>query len=229
MLWNNFDDETPAPFQAEGGVDVRYRKPPRDSLNEKLYPDPEYRTTGILLSDDDVYYRPSDLEFVFQTWRKFGKDRLTGALSRCASPRGDGLWEYSKCAWFDGGYSMVLTNLAFTHVGFLDYYINTDNAAVASIRSMVDERFNCEDIALNYVASLLTGDGPLLVRGHDQYVNLDPSTGISQQWGHKASRSDCLNDFAEALQCMPLVTEEGRVERGYRHNMWYKSIWDRIA
>jgi hypothetical protein len=29
----------------------------------------------------------------------------------------------------------------------------------------VDDKFNCEDIALNFVASMLTCEGPLLVRG----------------------------------------------------------------
>ncbi|KAH7316805.1 glycosyl transferase family 64 domain-containing protein [Stachybotrys elegans] len=227
VIWKNFDEQEPPNFTSEYGVNVRYHKPGQNSLNDKLWPDPEYRTAGILLSDDDVYYQPGDLEFVFQTWRKMGQDRITGALSRCASPDGQGWWRYSKCEWLNAGYSLILTNLAFAHVGFLDYYWSNDTA-ISNIREMVDKNFNCEDIAINYAAAMLTGNGPLLVRGHDQYVNLDPSTGISQQGGHIDARSKCLNDFAKAYDCMPLVTEEGRVERGYRHNLWYKSMWDRF-
>ncbi|OTA05918.1 a-N-acetylhexosaminyltransferase [Trichoderma parareesei] len=229
IIWNNFDEKTPDPFVSQHGVPVRYRKPTRDSLNEKLWPDPEYRTQAILLSDDDVYYRPDDLEFVFQMWRKFGKDRMTGALARCATALPSGAWDYNFCSQkaHQDVYSMVLTNLAFTHIAFLDYYFS-DDPAVTKIREYVDEAFNCEDIGLNFVMSMLTGSGPLLVRGSSQYINLDPSGGISRQTGHMQARSKCLNVFAEAFQCMPLVNETGRIEHGVKHNVWYKSVWNRI-
>ncbi|KAL6872745.1 family 64 glycosyltransferase [Trichoderma novae-zelandiae] len=229
IIWNNFDEKTPDSFVSAHGVPVRYRKPTRDSLNEKLWPDPEYRTQAILLSDDDVYYRPDDLEFVFQMWRKFGKDRMTGALARCASALPSGDWVYNFCSQKapQDAYSMVLTNLAFTHIAFLDYYFS-DEPAVTKIREYVDEAFNCEDIGLNFVVSMLTGSGPLLVRGSGQYVNLDPSGGISRQTGHMEARSKCLNVFADAFQCMPLVNETGRIEHGVKHNVWYKSVWNRI-
>ncbi|KAH8178535.1 glycosyl transferase family 64 domain-containing protein [Sarocladium implicatum] len=228
VVWNNFDDETPATYKTEHGVRVRYRKPTRDSLNEKLWPDPTYETQGILLSDDDVYYRPHDLEFVFQSWRKFGQERMTGALSRCTKLNSDGTWVYDFCALTgEEPYSLVLTNLAFTHIGFLDYYFS-DESVISKIRKSVDKKFNCEDIALNFVSSVLTGTGPLLVRGQDQYVNVNPSVGISQQNGHLEERSGCINDFAEAYGCMPLMDEEARIERGHRHNRWYKTLWDRL-
>jgi hypothetical protein len=228
VIWNNFDDETPATYTTEHGVRVRYRKPTRDSLNEKLWPDPTYETQGILLSDDDVYYRPHDLEFVFQSWRKFGQERMTGALSRCTKLNSDGTWLYDFCALTgEEPYSLVLTNLAFTHIGFLDHYFS-DDPTIKKIRDSVDKKFNCEDIALNFVSSILTGAGPLLVRGQDQYVNVNPSVGISQQSGHLDQRSGCINEFAEAFQCMPLMDEEARIERGHRHNRWYKTLWDRL-
>lgn len=229
VIWNNFDENEPDSFVSEYGVSVRYRKPTRDSLNEKLWPDPTYRTKAILLTDDDVFYRPEDLEFVFQMWRKFGKDRMTGALARCVSALPSGEWDYNFCSQreHEDVYSIVLTNLAFTHIAFLDYYFS-DDPAVTKIRKYVDDAFNCEDIGLNFVASMLTGSGPLLVRGRHQYVNLDPSGGISRKPGHMEARSKCLNVFSEAFQCMPLVNETGRIEHGVKHNVWYKSLWDVI-
>lgn len=229
VIWNNFDEKEPDGFVSEHGVTVRYRKPTRDSLNEKLWPDPTYRTKAILLTDDDVFYRPEDLEFVFQMWRKFGQDRMTGALARCVSALPSGEWDYNFCSQreHEDVYSIVLTNLAFTHIALLDYYFS-DDPAVTKIRKYVDDAFNCEDIGLNFVASMLTGSGPLLVRGRHQYVNLDPSGGISRKPGHMEARSKCLNVFAEAFQCMPLVNETGRIEHGVKHNVWYKSLWDVI-
>ncbi|CRK47126.1 hypothetical protein BN1723_016719, partial [Verticillium longisporum] len=110
---------TPPPnFVSAHGVGVRYRVSRRNSLNEKLFPDPEYKTKAILLSDDDVHYPPADLDFVFQTWRKYGRHRLTGAFARCVdTPRGPGSYQYSLCREKGRSeYALVLTGLAFAHI-----------------------------------------------------------------------------------------------------------------
>jgi len=215
VVWNNLGETPPENFVSEHGVTVRYRPSPRNSLNEKLWPDPEYRTKAILLSDDDVYYQPSDLEFVFQTWRKFGQNRLTGALARCASLAKNGEWKYGFCSKKEEEdvYSMIITNLAFAHISFLDYY-SSDDPSMTTIRKYVDDKLNCEDIALNYVASMLTCSGPLLVRGRQPYFNYEPAQGISRKPGHLEARSKCLNDFTEIFGFMPLVNETGHIERG---------------
>jgi glucuronyl/N-acetylglucosaminyl transferase EXT2/alpha-1,4-N-acetylglucosaminyltransferase EXTL3 len=44
--------------------------------------------------------------------------------------------------------------------------------------TFVKDKFNCEDIALNFVASILTCECPLLfVRGRDPYVTYNPMDG----------------------------------------------------
>lgn len=235
IIWNNLDIPPPVAFISTHGVAVRYRTPPRDSLNAKFWNDPSYRTRAVLLSDDDVFYRPRDLEFVFSMWRRFGRaQRITGALARCARVSPAGAWQYTFCS-AGAPYALVLTNLAFVDVELLDAY-HSPFAPVKNMRAYVDEHFNCEDIALNFVAAARGGGGvdaaeaggPLLVRGAEQYVNLDPSGGISRQTGHMLARSACLNRFAEAFGCMPLVDEVARIEYGVKHNVWYKSIADRL-
>lgn len=215
IVWNDLEANPPADFTSQHGIKVRYRKSARNSLNEKLLPDPEYRTKAILLSDDDVYYHPSDLEFVFQSWRKFGQNRLTGALARCHKLGVNGTLEYYFCSKSSSEdvYSMVLTNLCFAPISFLDFYSSNDPTMV-QIRKYVDTHFNCEDIALNYMASMLTQSGPLLVKGRKDYVNYVPAQGISTKPGHLEARSQCLNDFAEIFNCNPLVNETAHVERG---------------
>ncbi|OAA71466.1 glycosyltransferase family 64 protein [Cordyceps fumosorosea ARSEF 2679] len=37
VIWNDRDEEMPTGYVNPHGVEVRYRKPPRDSLNEKLW------------------------------------------------------------------------------------------------------------------------------------------------------------------------------------------------
>ncbi|KAK5993091.1 Glucuronyl-galactosyl-proteoglycan 4-alpha-N-acetylglucosaminyltransferase-like protein [Cladobotryum mycophilum] len=208
-------DKIPSLYESEHGVPVRYRKSPVNSLNQKLAPDAEFKTKAILLSDDDVYYKPGDLEFVFQTWRKFGQDRLTGALPRCASQDDGGKWNYNFCSKDadQDVYSMIITNLAFSHVSFLDYY-SSDDSIMNKVRKYVDDHTNCEDIALNYIASYLTGHGQLLVQGREKYVNFEPAEGISRKPGHLEARSKCLNDFNEIFGCMPLINETAHIERG---------------
>ncbi|KAF3063270.1 Exostosin [Trichoderma lentiforme] len=215
IIWNNLEEKPPGNFKSETGVPVRYRVSERNSLNMKLLPDPDFKTQAVLLSDDDVYYKPQDLEFAFQTWRKFGQHRLTGALPRCATPDAEGNWGYGFCSRDSNQdvYSMIITNLCFSHMSFLDYY-SSNNTVMQKVRDYVDDHFNCEDIALNYVVSYLTGTGPLLVKGRDKYVNYEPAQGISKKPGHLEARSKCLNDLTKMFGCMPLVNETAHIERG---------------
>lgn len=216
MVWNDLEDTPPRDYTSKHGVPVRYRKSKHNSLNEKLWPDPAYKTQAILLTDDDVYYEPDDLEFVFQSWRKFGKHRMVGALPRCAELGDDGEWKYTFCPKNDHGkqaYDMILTNLSFAHIALLEYY-SSDDENMKKVRKYIDEHFNCEDIAMNHVTGLLTGEGPLLVRGREAYHNMEPSKGISTKPGHLQARSQCINDFAEIFGCMALVKEEGYIGFG---------------
>lgn len=175
-----------------------------------------YRTQGVLLTDDDVYYYPDDLEFVFQIWRRYGQKSLTGGLPRCIDINDEGEWHYNSCAKNDNPeqvYAMIITNLAFSHISFLDYYSSND-ITMSRIRAHVDNHTNCEDIAMNYMTSMLTGEPPLLVRGHQDYYNANPRGGISSKSGHLRVRSDCLNQFAEWFGCQPLIDQEMRIDRG---------------
>ncbi|KAH6695103.1 exostosin-2 [Plectosphaerella plurivora] len=214
IVWNNLDEEPPANFVSAYGVPVRYRVSPVNSLNQKLVPDPKIKTQAVLLSDDDVYYWPEDLEWVFQTWRRFGRKSLTGAMPRCVDVDDEGEWRYRFCPRERDEYNLIITNLAFSHMSFLDYYSSAD-PIVTKIRGYVDEHFNCEDIAMNYLHARLTGEGPLLVHGNKAWFSGEPKEGISRKKGHMERRSQCLNDFAELFGCMPLVNETVRMERGH--------------
>lgn len=221
IVWNDLEEEPPADYVSELGVKVRYRRSEQNSLNSKLIPDPEYKTKAILLSDDDVYYEPDDLEFVFQSWRKFAQYRLVGALPRCSDQDSKGRWSYGFCSKEEEKmhYSMILTNLCFSHIAFLDYY-SSDAPESVKIREYIDEHFNCEDIALNYLVSSLTGWGPLEATGFEVYHNQSPKQGISTKPGHLEARSQCLNDFVDIFGCMPLVDETSHIVRGMdQHNL----------
>ncbi|KAG5983251.1 hypothetical protein E4U55_000475 [Claviceps digitariae] len=216
VVWNDLENAPPENYKSKHGVPVRYRHSPVNSLNQKLWPDPAYKTQAIFLSDDDIFYKPKDLEFVFQSWRKFGRRRMTGGFSRCADHDSvHNKWIYSFCSADDAQnkYSMILSGLSFAHISFLDFYSSND-ALTTRIRAYVDEHFNCEDIAMNYLVSMLTGEGPLQVKGKEPYVSLTPPNGISAKPGHFEARTQCLNDYVEIFGCMPLINETAHIAPG---------------
>ncbi|KAF4972588.1 hypothetical protein FSARC_861 [Fusarium sarcochroum] len=165
VVWNDDEIEPPKDYiSGDTNVSVRFRRSKENSLNQKFLPDPDYMTQGVFLSDDDWNYNITDLEFVFQQWRRAGMHRLTGAFARCwrTDEKGDPVYDY--CRGGADQYQLVLTGLAFSHMSYLEYYWSDDRLMTA-IRDYIDDQMNCEDIALNFLASMLTCEGPLQVVG----------------------------------------------------------------
>ncbi|RFU27171.1 hypothetical protein B7463_g9162, partial [Scytalidium lignicola] len=213
VIWNHIGKPTPGDFVSKHGVPVKYRASRVNSLNEKFRLDPDfpYRTRAILLANDNVYYKPPDLEFAFHTWKTFGRNRVTGAISRCSNQNSrTGKWDYNLCEHKDE-YSMVLTNLAFVDISFMDYYSSDRDPRMPLVRDYIDDISNCEDIAMNFVTSMLTCEAPLLVKGKDNYESYDPGQVKS---GHMETRSKCVNDFIEIFGGMALIKEHARIELG---------------
>ncbi|KAF7550956.1 hypothetical protein G7Z17_g5353 [Cylindrodendrum hubeiense] len=168
----------------------------------KLRPNPTYRTKAILLHDDDVHYTPIEMELAFQVWRQQGQYRVTGAFARCVVMGSDGKWKYKSCG--NGGYyNMVLTGLLFTHISFLEYY-SSEDPMMSQIRDYVDKVFNCEDVAFNYMAAMLSCTSALQVTGPQVAFDARPPGGISTSAKHKKTRHECVDDFKNILGYMPL-------------------------
>jgi glucuronyl/N-acetylglucosaminyl transferase EXT2/alpha-1,4-N-acetylglucosaminyltransferase EXTL3 len=110
-------------------------------------------------------------------------------------------------------YNLVLSGLAFTHMSFLEYY-HSDDQLIENLRSYVDRFSNCEDIALNFVASMLTCEGPLLVLGRDALIRQPDERGISKTPGHISKRNHCLREFTNWFTYRPLQSVSGWTRRG---------------
>ncbi|KAF5026711.1 hypothetical protein F66182_1200 [Fusarium sp. NRRL 66182] len=213
IVWNDLETEPPVDYVSEFNVTVRFRRSEENSLNQKLLPDPKYATQGVLLSDDDWNYNTTDLEFVFQHWRRHGMHRLTGAFARCYYYDKNGDPVYDLCNNKAPKYQMVLTGLTFTHMSFLEYY-HSEDPLMRSVRDYIDDKFNCEDIALNYVQSMLTCEGPLQVFGLVKLDHQAAKHGISSKPGHMGRRSRCLKDFKDMFGYMPLHDVDTYLRRG---------------
>lgn len=219
IVWNDYQSIPPADFTSPSGIPVRHHVPNSNSLNNRFIPDPSYTTQAIFHSDDDLWFEPSDLEFAFQVWRQLGRYKVTGALPRCYSREKDGRLAYTQCGEGTDWYSMIITNLAFVHISFMDFYSSpaADQGVYAiptQMRQYVDEHFNCEDIAMNFMASMLTCSGPLHVMGKEHYTHQDPTGGISKQGGHWAARQKCMVEFEKIMGFCPLVKQMGSIQRG---------------
>ncbi|WAO91787.1 Glyco-transf-64 domain-containing protein [Fusarium falciforme] len=212
IVWNEVNTTAPADFISDYNVRVRFRVSPRNSLNMKLWADPEIRTQAILLSDDDCHYEPDDMGFIFNYWKEHAQDRIVGAFPRSYTIGEDGQYKYSFARGWDR-YSMILTGLAFAHISFLDYY-SSDDPLMTDIRNLIDEKFNCEDIALNYIVSMLTCNSPLQVVGLKHPINAGGKHGISTKKGHIGKRHSCVNDFANMMGYMPLRNSTHYIHRG---------------
>lgn len=218
VAWNDLETTVPADWTTPGGIKVHYRQSEKNSLNQKLKPDPRIKTKAVLLADDDTYYTQDDMEYAFKVWRETGQNRLVGAWPRAGRQNKGGKWIYST-PHKSYDYNLILTGLAFTHIAFMDYYSSEDRLMV-KIRDYVDEHFNCEDIAMNYLTQSLTGCPALWVKGHDGAIKPpkpEDTPRIGHAKGHGARRTACLNDFNKFFGKMPLKTQDGYMIRGEVH------------
>ena len=79
---------------------------------------------------------------------------------------------------------------------------------------------NCEDIAMNFMISNATGNPPIKVAPRKKFkcstaggpLCLNQELSLSGQQGHLATRSECINFFAEKYGRMPLQHVQYRVD-----------------
>lgn len=103
-------------------------------------------------------------------------------------------------------YSIILTKAAIFHHDFLHQYTTI---MPQSIRDLVDNSRNCEDIAMQFMIANVTGNPPIYVKGH--LGDLGSLNGISTSTNivsakHMGKRSECLNSLVAAYGRNPLVS-----------------------
>ncbi|XP_033101520.1 exostosin-2-like [Anneissia japonica] len=148
------------------------------------------------------------LTFV-QVWREF-PDRLVGYPGRLHLwDEGTGKWKYNS-EW-TSSMSMILSGAAFYHKFFNFLYTHQMPSV---IKSWVDENFNCEDIAMNFLISNITGKPPMKVTPKKKFkcpecIN---NENLSADPKHMEARSECISDFSKIYGIMPLKSVEYRAD-----------------
>lgn len=210
VVWNNQKKPPPqASLWPKISVPLKVVQTRENKLSNRFYPYEEIETECILAIDDDINMMTADeLEFGYQVWREF-PDRIVGFPSRNV------LWSNDSHSWkYDSEWtnevSMVLTGLAFYHK-YWSYVYTTQ--LPGDIKSWVDTNMNCEDIAMNFLVSNLTGKAPIKVTPRKKFKCGECTSGdLSANEAHMVERSQCVRHFSRVFGTMPLKTVEFRAD-----------------
>ncbi|KAK8379154.1 hypothetical protein O3P69_019178 [Scylla paramamosain] len=197
VVWNNQRKPPPqASLWPKINVPLKVVQTRENKLSNRFYPYEEIETECILAIDDDINMMTADeLEFGYQVWREFS-DRIVGFRLY------DSEWTNEV--------SMVLTGLAFYHK-YWSYVYTTQ--LPGDIKSWVDTNMNCEDIAMNFLVSNLTGKAPIKVTPRKKFKCGECTSGdLSANEAHMVERSQCVRHFTRVFGTMPLKTVEFRAD-----------------
>lgn len=190
-------------------VQVEFVVARRDSLNERFNIQKPVNTSALFSVDDDVYVPCKGLSKGFEAWKR-EPWQIAGYFPRIHSTDAETpgcRYEYKSKAetfWLYRKYSMLLTKAAFIHVDYFNIYTQHMHK---SIRQYVDMVSNCEDIAMQFLVSNLTGSPPQLIQAFG-VLDVGQGEGISSAKHHNAVRSLCLSDLASFYGGMPLRSRD---------------------
>ncbi|KAK8954783.1 hypothetical protein KSP39_PZI001710 [Platanthera zijinensis] len=216
VLWSNPSSPPPSlPHHPK----LHILRLPSPSLNLRFLPIPSplLRSRFVAVADDDVFPSPGALSFALSLAARHPRS-LLGFF-----PRSHAL-DLSSRSWIytlhRDRYSIVLTKLMLLRADYLHKY--SCSPALIAARAVVDRERNCEDILMNFVAAMETGEGPLLVAGrvrdHGDPRNQDAGgagqarrVGLSARKQHWERRGRCIAEFHRLLGVMPLRYSYGKM------------------
>ncbi|XP_061572361.1 exostosin-1a-like isoform X2 [Cololabis saira] len=168
-------------------------------------------TEAVLSLDEDTVLSTTEVDFAFTVWQSF-PDRIVGYPARSH------FWDSNKERWgytskWTNDYSMVLTGAAFYH---RYYHFLYSTYLPASLRTMVDQMSNCEDILMNFLVSSVSKLPPIKVTQKKQYKEtMMGQSSRASRWAdpdHFAQRQTCMNKFADWFGTMPLIHSQMRLD-----------------
>ncbi|TGZ67629.1 hypothetical protein CRM22_004700 [Opisthorchis felineus] len=181
-------------------VPIRIYKAQNNSLNNRFLPLDIIETEAVLALDDDMKLSADQIKTGFNVWKE-NRDRLVGFPARSHG------YDSEKKAWTyvagsSPSYSIVLTSGAFLH----NYYLYTYTWDMPSeIRQFIDEKRNCEDIAMNFQISHLTRKPPIKVLKESYFPCHGCTAALSSRDDHYQTRSKCINEFVNIYGYNPLI------------------------
>uniref|UniRef100_A0A8C5MEL1 N-acetylglucosaminyl-proteoglycan 4-beta-glucuronosyltransferase n=1 Tax=Leptobrachium leishanense TaxID=445787 RepID=A0A8C5MEL1_9ANUR len=180
-------------------------------MSSRFLPYDNIVTDAVLSLDEDTVLSTTEVDFAFTVWQSF-PERIVGYPARSH------FWDGAKERWgytskWTNDYSMVLTGAAIYHKYY--HYLYT-HYLPASLKNMVDQLANCEDILINFLVSAVTKLPPIKVTQKKQYKEtMMGQTSRASRWAdpdHFAQRQTCMNTFASWFGYMPLIHSQMRLD-----------------
>ncbi|XP_016426137.1 exostosin-1b isoform X1 [Sinocyclocheilus rhinocerous] len=180
-------------------------------MSSRFQPYDSIISDAVLSLDEDTVLSTTEVDFAFTVWQSF-PERIVGYPARSH------FWDNNKERWgytskWTNDYSMVLTGAAIYH---RYYHFLYTNFLPSSLKSMVDQLANCEDILMNFLVSAVTKLPPIKVTQKKQYKEtMMGQSSRASRWAdpdHFAQRQTCMNKFASWFGVMPLVHSQMRLD-----------------
>uniref|UniRef100_A0A8C1T532 Exostosin glycosyltransferase 1b n=1 Tax=Cyprinus carpio TaxID=7962 RepID=A0A8C1T532_CYPCA len=133
-------------------------------MSSRFQPYDSIISDAVLSLDEDTVLSTTEVDFAFTVWQSF-PERIVGYPARSH------FWDNNKERWgytskWTNDYSMVLTGAAIYH---RYYHFLYSHFLPNSLKSMVDQLANCEDILINFLVSAVTKLPPIKVTQKKQY------------------------------------------------------------
>lgn len=180
-------------------------------MSSRFQPYDSIISDAVLSLDEDTVLSTTEVDFAFTVWQSF-PERIVGYPARSH------FWDNNKERWgytskWTNDYSMVLTGAAIYH---RYYHFLYTHFLPNSLKSMVDQLANCEDILMNFLVSAVTKLPPIKVTQKKQYKEtMMAQSSRASRWAdpdHFAQRQTCMNKFASWFGGMPLVHSQMRLD-----------------
>lgn len=231
VVWCDAENEPPEEVLRHPSGKVVVERHDVNSLNERFHVlKGESPTLGILSMDDDVLRPCEAIDAGFFRWTAH-PDRMVGFDARLHVPvypdTGGGggaaqegeatryVYGYKSSTEKTNRYSLTLPRYCFLHRDYLDLYMSH---LPPPVFDRVADELNCEDIAMSFFVSALTGGRPPLLADYwaaqSQIKLYVPKGGISNTKDHKALRDRCVDDFMTALGVRPGGSDDRRGKGG---------------
>lgn len=214
LIWNNLDTSAfPVPeassFACASPVIVLPQT--ENQVENRLLISRYVDTSAIFQVDDDILIHPEDIRLGFKVWRG-AQDRLVGYQARIHK------WSYLSRKYFYSfdsyfQYSIVTGAAHFVNKRFLEVYERSKE-----VREFVRSQSCCDDIAMNFIVSNSTGQGPIHIRVPYTNLKTKETTGFkgkSSAVGWQQKRGNAISFFMKLFGGITLKENDVVVSRSH--------------
>ena len=200
VIWSDLDNSPPNTLLEYPKVEVERHTV--NSLNNRFKALLPIETEAVFSVDDDLFIDCDTLFSAFLAWKSSPR-ALVGFGPRAGVYLEDEQrFQYKTqwWTWWNGWYNIILTKACFMHRDYVQgLYMET---VPNEFLDYIDLHKNCEDIAMQFVVSKVSGTAPLWVKG---YMDDFGGDGISSGGGHFEHRSGCIDRLVDGFKGNPLV------------------------